>query len=95
MEFQATGLLPTLVICLVAAFAGGLAVRIINLPPMLGYLLAGILLGPATLGFAADQAMASDLAEIGVALLLFNVGLHFSLKDLLAVRRIALEVGIA
>ncbi len=90
MEFHATGLLPTLVISLVAAFAGGLAVRIVNLPPMLGYLLAGIVLGPATPGYFADQAMASDLAEIGVALLLFNVGLHFSLKDLLAVRRVAL-----
>ena len=90
MEFHATGLLPTLVISLVAAFAGGLAVRIVNLPPMLGYLLAGIMLGPSMPGFVADQAMASDLAEIGVALLLFNVGLHFSLKDLLAVRRIAL-----
>ncbi|MFA4995133.1 MAG: cation:proton antiporter [Bdellovibrionales bacterium] len=90
MEFHATGLLPTLVISLVAAFAGGLAVRIVNLPPMLGYLLAGILLGPTMLGFTADQAMAADLAEVGVALLLFNVGLHFSLKDLLAVRKIAI-----
>ena len=90
MEFHANGLLSTLVISLVAAFAGGLAVRIVNLPPMLGYLLAGIMLGPAMPGFTADQAMAADLAEVGVALLLFNVGLHFSLKDLLAVRRIAI-----
>ncbi|MFA5040435.1 MAG: cation:proton antiporter [Bdellovibrionales bacterium] len=90
MESHASGLLATLVISLVAAFAGGLAVRIVKLPPLLGYLLAGMLLGPFAPGFIANQSMASDLAEIGVALLLFNVGLHFSLQDLMAVRRIAL-----
>ena len=86
---HSTGLLSTLVVSLVAAFTGGLAARAVNLPPLLGYLLAGIALGPFTPGFIANQAVASELAEIGVALLLFNIGLHFSLKDLVAVRKIA------
>ncbi len=56
----------------------------------MGYLLAGILIGPATPGFVADVDLAGQLAEIGVMLLMLGVGLHFSLKDLLAVRRIAI-----
>lgn len=84
------GLLSTLVLSLVAAFIGGLALRTIKLPPLLGYILAGVMIGPYTPGFIANQAIASELAEIGVALLLFNIGLHFSFKDLLSVRRIAL-----
>jgi CPA2 family monovalent cation:H+ antiporter-2 len=59
-----------------------------------GYLLAGILIGPATPGFVADVALAGQLAEIGVMLLMFGVGLHFSLDDLLAVRKIALPGAI-
>ncbi len=89
MESQTSNLVATLVISLVAAFAGGLAARSIKLPPLLGYITAGILLGPYTPGFLADQSIANDLAQIGVALLLFTIGLHFSLKDLLAVRRFA------
>ena len=89
METHASGLLSTLVVSLVAAFAGGLAVRVIKLPPMLGYLLAGMLIGPFMPDVMGNQTMAAELAEIGVALLLFNVGLHFSLQDLVAVRRIA------
>jgi CPA2 family monovalent cation:H+ antiporter-2 len=58
-------------------------------PPLVGYLLAGVLIGPATPGFVADVDLAGQLAEIGVMLLMLGVGLHFSLKDLLAVRRIA------
>lgn len=84
------GLLSTLVLSLVAAFAGGLAARSMNLPPLLGYLLAGVVIGPSTPGFSANQEMASELAEIGVALLLFNIGLHFSFKELLRVRKIVL-----
>ncbi|MDD3181581.1 MAG: cation:proton antiporter [Alphaproteobacteria bacterium] len=82
------GLLSTLVVSLVAAFAGGLLVRSIKLPPLLGYLLAGVVIGPFTPGLIANQAMANELAEVGVALLLFNIGLHFSFKDLLAVQKI-------
>ncbi|MFL5505469.1 MAG: cation:proton antiporter, partial [Gemmatimonadales bacterium] len=67
---------------------GYLAARL-RMPPLVGYLLAGVLIGPATPGFVADVGLASQLAEIGVMLLMFGVGLHFSLDDLLAVRRIA------
>ena len=60
------------------------------MPPLVGYLVAGIIIGPATPGFVADVELAGQLAEIGVMLLMFGVGLHFSFDDLLAVRRIAL-----
>ncbi|MFD2181647.1 cation:proton antiporter [Rhodoplanes azumiensis] len=83
---HSAGLLPTIVISLTIAFVGGLLARAVRLPPMLGYLLAGIVVGPFTPGFTADQAIANELAEIGVALLLFGVGLHFSFRDLVAVR---------
>ncbi len=72
-----------------ALLFGFLAVRI-RLPALVGYLIAGVLLGPATPGFDADVGIAGQLAEIGVMLLMFGVGLHFSVKDLIAVRRIAL-----
>jgi len=68
---------------------GYIAARI-KVPPLVGYLLAGILIGPATPGFVADVDLAGQLAEIGVMLLMLGVGLHFSLKDLLAVKRIAI-----
>jgi CPA2 family monovalent cation:H+ antiporter-2 len=72
---------------------GFLAARI-KLPALVGYLIAGIVIGPATPGFVADIELSSQLAEIGVMLLMFGVGLHFSLDDLLAVRRIALPGAI-
>ncbi|MDB5801847.1 MAG: sodium:proton antiporter [Rhodocyclales bacterium] len=72
---------------------GLVAVRL-KLPALVGYLAAGILIGPATPGFVADAALAGQLAEIGVMLLMFGVGLHFSLNDLLEVRRIALPGAI-
>ncbi|MCC2674734.1 MAG: rosB [Ramlibacter sp.] len=72
---------------------GFLAVRL-RLPALVGYLLAGIVLGPFTPGFVADTAIASQLAEIGVMLLMFGVGLHFSLGDLLAVRKIAVPGAV-
>lgn len=72
-----------------ALITGYIASRL-RMPPLVGYLLAGIMIGPATPGFVADVALAGQLAEIGVMLLMFGVGLHFSLKDLLAVRRIAI-----
>lgn len=82
-----------------ALIMGFLAARL-KLPILVGYLIAGILIGPATPGFVADIELSSQLAEIGVMLLMFGVGLHFSLDDLLAVRRIALpgaivQIGVA
>lgn len=76
-----------------ALLLGFLASRF-RLPPLVGYLLAGILIGPFTPGIVADLDIASQLAEIGVVLLMFGVGLHFSLKDLLDVRKIALPGAI-
>jgi monovalent cation:H+ antiporter-2, CPA2 family len=76
-----------------ALIMGFIAVRL-KLPALVGYLIAGIIIGPATPGFVADVELASQLAEIGVMLLMFGVGLHFSLDDLLAVRRIALPGAI-
>ena len=77
-----------------ALVLGFVAVRL-KLPALVGYLLAGILLGPATPGFVADVELSQQLAEIGVMLLMFGVGLHFSLDDLLEVRRIALPGALA
>ena len=82
-------LISTIVVALVLAFAFGLAVQRLRLPPLVGYLLAGIAIGPFTPGFVADQGIANQLAEIGIILLMFGVGLHFSLDDLLSVRAIA------
>ncbi len=76
-----------------ALIMGFLSVRL-KLPALVGYLIAGIILGPATPGFVADIELSRQLAEIGVMLLMFGVGLHFSLVDLLAVRRIALPGAI-
>ena len=76
-----------------AMILGFMAVRL-RMPPIVGYLLAGIVLGPATPGFVADVGLARQLAEIGVMLLMFGVGLHFSLDDLLAVRKIAVPGAI-
>ncbi|MEP7101304.1 MAG: cation:proton antiporter, partial [Burkholderiales bacterium] len=72
-----------------AMIFGYIAARL-KVPPLVGYLFAGILIGPATPGFVADVDLAGQLAEIGVMLLMLGVGLHFSLKDLLAVKRIAI-----
>lgn len=72
-----------------ALLLGFLAARL-RLPALVGYLLAGVIIGPFTPGFVADAGIAAQLAEIGVMLLMFGVGLHFSLDDLLAVRKIAL-----
>lgn len=59
----------------------------LKLPPLVGYLLAGIVIGPFTPGYVADRNLAGQLAEIGVILLMFGVGLHFSLEDLLSVKK--------
>ncbi|MFA6262793.1 MAG: YbaL family putative K(+) efflux transporter [Bacteroidia bacterium] len=76
-----------------ALVLGFVAVRL-KMPPLVGYLLAGVAIGPATPGFVANVALAGQLAEIGVMLLMFGVGLHFSLADLLAVKRIAVPGAI-
>ncbi|HET7842525.1 MAG TPA: YbaL family putative K(+) efflux transporter [Xanthomonadales bacterium] len=76
-----------------ALLLGFVAVRL-RLPAIVGYLLAGVLIGPYTPGLVADSALAGELAEIGVMLLMFGVGLHFSLSDLLSVKRIALPGAI-
>jgi len=78
----------------VLALAFGFLAARFRLPPLLGYLLAGVAIGPFTPGFVADAGLASELAEIGVILLMFGVGLHFSIADLLKVRRIALPGAI-
>lgn len=88
-------LLITMAAALVAAFALGFAAQKANLSPIVGYLAAGIVIGPNTGGFVADPEIASQLAEIGVILLMFGVGLHFSIKDLLAVKRVAVPGAVA
>ncbi|HLL27527.1 MAG TPA: YbaL family putative K(+) efflux transporter [Xanthobacteraceae bacterium] len=90
-----TPLIATLVIALVLAFLMGAAANRLRISPIVGYVLAGVLVGPFTPGYVADQALAADLAEIGVILLMFGVGLHFSLKDLLSVKAIAIPGAIA
>lgn len=87
-------LITTLTTALVSALLFGFIAARLKLPALVGYLLAGILIGPATPGFVADPAIAAQLAEIGVMLLMFGVGLHFSLEDLLSVKRIALPGAI-
>ena len=83
-------LIATIAVSLAFAFVGGLVAVRLRLPPLVGYLLAGIVVGPFTPGFVADAHLAPQLAEIGVILLMFGVGTHFSLRDLFAVRRVAL-----
>lgn len=92
---HATPLITTIAIGLTLALAFGVIAHRIKMPPLVGYLLAGILIGPFTPGFVADQDLAAQLAEIGVVLLMFGVGLHFSLQDLLSVRKIAIPGAIA
>ncbi len=82
-------LISTLAVGLTAALVGGLLARKLRLPPIVGYLLAGVVVGPFTPGFIADADLAAELAEIGVILLLFGAGIHLSVRDLLAVRGIA------
>ncbi len=83
-------LLINIAVALVVAFMGGLVARRIGLPTIVGYLLAGIVIGPFTPGFVGDTETISQLAELGVIFLMFGVGLHFSLKDLWRVRNIAI-----
>lgn len=90
-----TSLIGTIVAGLGVAFLMGALAHRLRISPIAGYLLAGVLVGPFTPGFVADTGLALQLAEIGVILLMFGVGLHFSLKDLLSVRKIAVPGAIA
>src|SRR5215471_4239908 len=90
-----TPLIATIVGGIVLAFVLGALAQRVRVSPLVGYLLAGVLASPSTPGFVADPALAGDLAEIGVILLMFGVGLHFSLADLLSVRAIAIPGALA
>ena len=91
---HSTSLVTTIVAALVLAFVLATIAHRFRISPLVGYLLAGVVVGPFTPGYVADQGIASELAEIGVVLLMFGVGLHFSLKDLLAVRAIAVPGAV-
>jgi len=88
-------LITTIALALSAALLFGLIARRLGLSPIVGYLIAGVLIGPHTPGVVGDAKIASELAEIGVILLMFGVGLHFSFKDLLAVRSLAIPGALA
>ncbi|KAA1184941.1 YbaL family putative K(+) efflux transporter [Photorhabdus heterorhabditis] len=92
---HSTPLITTLVGGFVLAYLLGMLAQRLKISPLVGYLTAGVLAGPFTPGFVADASLAPELAEIGVILLMFGVGLHFSLKDLLAVKSIAIPGAIA
>jgi CPA2 family monovalent cation:H+ antiporter-2 len=87
-------LITTIATGLGLALIMGFAAARVRLPPLVGYLVAGIIIGPATPGFVADVELAGQLAEIGVMLMMFGVGLHFSIQDLLAVRSIAIPGAV-
>ncbi|MGH7927806.1 MAG: cation:proton antiporter, partial [Candidatus Binatia bacterium] len=87
-------LISTIAAALGLALVMGFIATRLKLPVLVGYLIAGMIIGPATPGFVADIELSHQLAEIGVMLLMFGVGLHFSLDDLLAVRGIALPGAI-
>ena len=89
-----TPLITMLVVGLGLAFILGAVANRLKLSPLVGYLVAGIVIGPFTPGYVADQAMARQLAEVGVILLMFGSGLHFSLADLLSVRKIAIPGAV-
>jgi len=87
-------LISTIAIGFVLAFTFGYLADRMRLPPLVGYLFAGVLMGPYTPGFVADTGLSAQLAEVGVILLMFGVGLHFSTSDLLAVKGIAIPGAI-
>ena len=86
---HSTSLIAILCVGFVLAFVFGLLATRLRLSPIVGYLVAGVLVGPHTPGFVGDQTLAPQLAEIGVILLMFGVGLHFSMRDLISVRKLA------
>jgi CPA2 family monovalent cation:H+ antiporter-2 len=90
MEHHAPPLIATIVLGIGLAFVLGTLANRLRVPPLVGYLIAGVAVGPFTPGFVADQNLALQLAEIGVILLMFGVGLHFSTKDLLSIRAVVI-----
>src|SRR5206468_4810029 len=92
---HASPLIATIVGGIGLAFVLGTIANRLRISPLVGYLLAGVAVGPFTPGFVADAALAPQLAEIGVILLMFGVGLHFSLRDLLAIRAIVVPGAMA
>jgi len=94
MPEHQTPLIATIAAGLMLAYLFGLIAHRLRVPPLVGYLVAGVVVGPFTPGFTANAELASELAEIGVILLMFGVGLHFSLKDLMSVARIAVPGAI-
>ena len=90
MENHAPPLIATIVLGIGLAFVFGTIAHRLRVSPLVGYLLAGVAVGPSTPGFVADQNLALQLAEIGVILLMFGVGLHFSIKDLLSIRAVVI-----
>ncbi|UFS70223.1 cation:proton antiporter [Geomonas sp. RF6] len=94
MEHHNLSLLLNITMALVWAFAGGVLARRLGLPTLVGYLLAGVAIGPFTPGFIGDTAQIGQLAEIGVVFLMFGVGLHFSLRDLWEVRKVAIPGAV-
>ncbi|TKI06250.1 YbaL family putative K(+) efflux transporter [Martelella alba] len=92
---HATPLINTIVGGLVLAFLLGALANRLRVSPLVGYLVAGVLVGPHTPGFVADTSLAPELAELGVILLMFGVGLHFSFKDIMSVKSIAIPGAVA
>src|ERR1044071_8773856 len=93
-DLHETSLIALLAIGFVLALLFGLVANRLRISPIVGYLVAGIAVGPFTPGFVGDSSLANQLSEIGVILLMFGVGLHFSIKDLLSVRNIAIPGAI-
>lgn len=87
-------LIATVAMSLGLAFGFGFLAQRLRMPPLVGYLAAGVVVGPFLTGYVADSSLASQLAEIGIMLMMFGVGLHFSVADLLAVRRVAIPGAI-
>ncbi|NKI74944.1 Kef family K(+) transporter [Dickeya sp. CFBP 2040] len=95
MHDNTTPLISTMSVGLVLAFLLGILANRLRISPLVGYLVAGVLVGPFTPGFVADTQLAPEIAELGVILLMFGVGLHFSLRDLMAVKSIAIPGAVA
>src|SRR5262245_17374652 len=87
-------IITTIATAFTAAWLLGLLTQRLGLSPIVGYLIAGVLIGPHTPGFAGDIHVAQRLAEVGVILLMFGVGLHFHLRDLLAVKAVAIPGAV-
>lgn len=95
MHDNTTPLISTMAVGLVLAFLLGILANRLRISPLVGYLVAGVMVGPFTPGFVADTQLAPEIAELGVILLMFGVGLHFSLRDLMAVKSIAIPGAVA